>query len=153
VAALDASPIITDHSFTILNDHFHLPDTTAVALEYLTNDYGRSFKLDAAFNITGARVDYCRLYDDSLGTFLDEDGVAGDLADGNVYIVPVPGPGVNDYIAFGLSSPTKRLDVVIAVKRAVLVLSPHTMSRTDLEAMITDLRTLVEMETRKSGLY
>lgn len=111
--ALDGSPMITDQNYTLLSDHFHLSDTTAQTLEFLTNDYGRSFRLDAAFNVTGARVDYCRLYDSSLGTFLNQDGVAADLADGNVYIVPVPGPGVNDYIAFGSSSPSKRLDVVI----------------------------------------
>lgn len=112
-AALDSSPMITDRSYTNLNSSFSLATTATQEVEFLTNDYGRIFKLDAAFNICGAHIDYCRLYDDSLAAWTNQDGEAADLADGNVLIVPLVGPGADDYIAFGFDSVTKRLDVVI----------------------------------------
>ncbi len=110
---LNSSPIITDHDYTMLDDHVDLADASALGLEFLTANFGRVFRLSAVFNITGARIDYCRVYDASLTSFIDQDSEAIDLADGNVPIVPIVGPGVDDYVAFGLSEATKRLDIVM----------------------------------------
>lgn len=91
-----------------------ISDTTPQILEFTKNAYGTVFYLSLSFNITGARVDYCRLYDATgAGSFTNYDNQAKYLTSGSVCLVPSTGAGVGDCIYFGLSEDAKRLDVRI----------------------------------------
>jgi hypothetical protein len=86
-------------------------DAIAHILEFTTATFGSRFSLSLAMDISGARIDYCRL--DDGGAFSNQDLVAKGLSVGDVRIVPAAGAQVNDAIYFGLSGDSHRLDVVM----------------------------------------
>jgi hypothetical protein len=97
----------------VFNSSIVLTDTSQLGVEFRTATYGVAFRLSMAFNITGAHIDFCRLFDASVSTFYNEDSVAQDIAEGDIYLAPMAGPGINDYIAFGTLHPSRRMDIVI----------------------------------------
>jgi hypothetical protein len=84
-------------------------DAVAHAIEFTTAAFGSLFDLSMALDISGARLDYCRL--DDGGAFTNQDEVAKGLSSGDVPIVPLAGAVADDAIYFGLSENSHRLDV------------------------------------------
>jgi hypothetical protein len=86
-------------------------DASANLLEFTTAVFGSVFDLSIALDVSGARLDYCRL--DDGGAFDNQDLVAKGLSVGDVLIVPDGGAAHDDAIYFGLSENSHRLDVVM----------------------------------------
>jgi hypothetical protein len=99
-------------TFTAVSGTLSLPNTTAVELEFDAATYGTVFRPVVAFGITGAYVDYCKLY--SSAAYTDYDTEAGDMISGDTPLQAPSGAAVNDIIWFGLSEISHRLNCVIS---------------------------------------
>lgn len=107
-AGVAATAITTPFSGTLT-----LTNTTPVSIEFLTATNGNIFNFNLMADLGGADLDYCYLFDASLGSYLNLSTAANTLQTGTVPLVPTTGPGVGDCIYFGNTTRFDRLDVYI----------------------------------------
>lgn len=105
--------LIAMYSPVTFSSTLTLNSLAPVDIEFLAATYGNGFRISMGCNITGAHIDYCRLYDSSDLSWRNQDVQAQDIAEGDIYLVPLAGPGGGDFIAFGTTHESKRLDLII----------------------------------------
>jgi hypothetical protein len=89
-------------TITTLSGSIALHDTTEHFLTLLSATYGSIFMAYLNFDLVGAQVDACFLYD-ATGGYTDQTQACRDLTTNDCPIVPAGGAGVGDRIYFGLS--------------------------------------------------
>jgi hypothetical protein len=80
--------------------------------------YEDVFFVSLALNISGADIDYCRLFDFSSGGFTNQDIAAYEIRGDDVWLVPPGGSGIGDCIYFGYAGNSHRLDIRICAPNA-----------------------------------